>query len=136
MGGFICLVLAVLFGLYALDPILFSYNRGDAIRVYLYLHNYGNDQQAQAVAACGLLLPGEVRELNKRQGSFQDYFNGTEAAEKRADSLIRYMNGVHALHENRYAELSPLNKLRYILFVKTGLTPPIRWDFLNSSVSQ
>jgi hypothetical protein len=136
LGGSICLILVVLFGLYALDPVLFSYNRGDAIRVYLYLHNYGNDHQAQAVADCGLLLPGEVRELNQRQGSFQDYFSGTEAAEKQGDKLIRYMKGVHDLHENRYNELTPLNKLRYFLFIETGLTPPIRWDFLNSSVSK
>jgi hypothetical protein len=136
MGGSVFLIVVVLFGLYALDPILFSYNRGEAIRVYLYLHNYGDDRQAEAVGACGLLLPGEVRELNKRQGAFQDYFNGTGAAEKQAAGLIRYMDGVRALHENRYDALTPLNKLRYVLFVKTGLTPPIRWDFLNSSVSK
>jgi hypothetical protein len=135
-GGTIFLVVVVLFTLYALDPFLFSYYRGDAIRVYLYLHNYGDDREAAALAACGLLRPGEVRELNQRQGAFQDYFNGTGPAEEKAAALIHYMDGVRALHKGDYAALSPLNKLRYILFVKTGLMPPIRWDFLNSSVDK
>ena len=130
------LAVLVLVGLYALDPVLFSYHRGEAIRAYLYLHNYGDDRQAEAVAATGLLKPGEVRELNRRRGSFQDYFGGTEAAEQKAAALIRYMDGVRALHEHRYDALTPLNKLRYILFVKTGLTPPIRWDVLNSSIDK
>jgi hypothetical protein len=135
-GGIIFTVVVVLFALYALDPFLFSYHRGQAIRAYLYLHNYGDDRQAAAVAACGLLRPGEVLDLNRRQGAFQDYFAGTGPAEQEAAGFIHYMDGVRALHKGDYNALSPLNKLRYVLFVKTGLMPPIRWDFLNSSVDK
>jgi hypothetical protein len=133
------IVVAVVLGLlwlYAMDPVLFSWNRGDAIRVYLYLHNYGNDQTAQAVANCGLLTPGEVTQLNRRQGAFQDYFAGTAPAEKQAAGLIAYMKQVHALHGGDYDSLSLVNKVRYVLFIKTGLTPPIHWNGLNSSIDK
>ncbi len=132
--GLICCAALGLLWLYAMDPFFFSYNRGDAIRVYLYLHNYGSDAKAQAVAACGLLTPAEVNQLNHRLGSFQDYFNGTSSAEHRGAELIAFMDQVKALHDGRYESLSLLNKLRYFLFVKTGLIPPIRWQVLNSSI--
>jgi hypothetical protein len=119
-----------------MDAIFFSYDRGDAINVYLYLHNYGNDSKANAMADSGLLTPDEVKQLNARQGSFQDYFKGTAAAEARAAELTAYMRQVDALHHGQYEQLSLLNKLRYFLFVKTGLTPPIRWDVLNSSIDK
>ena len=122
--------------LYFMDPFLFSYNRGDAIRDYLYLHNYGSDAKAHALAASGLLTDYEVRQLNLRQGSFQDYFNGTVPAEKKAADLIAYMDQVHALHEGKYESLSIVNKVRYVLFVKTGIIPPIRWQVLNSSIDK
>jgi len=122
--------------LYTMDVFLFSYARGDAIHVYLYLHNYGSDAKAQTVAASGLLTPYEVKLLNHRQGAFQDYFNGTTQAEKKADDLIAYMDQMHALHEGRYDSLSVVNKVRYFLFIKTGLLPPTRWDALNSSIDK
>jgi len=122
--------------LYLMDIVLFSYNRGDAIRVYLYLHNYGDDQKASAVANSGLLTPDEVAQLNRRQGSFQDFYNGTEAAEKKAGELIDYMNQVHALHNHQYDSLSTVNKVRYVLFMDTGLIPPTHWDALNSSIDK
>jgi len=128
-------VLAVIW-LYLMDVFLFSWNRGDAIRVYLYLHNYGDDQKASAVANSGLLTPYEVATLNKRQGSFQDYYNGTGPAEKRAGELIAYMDQVRALHERHYDSLSLVNKVRYGLFMETGLIPPTHWDGLNSSIDK
>ena len=85
LGGIIFTAVVVLFALYALDPFLFSYHRGQAIRAYLYLHNYGDDRQAAALADCGLLRPAEVRDLNRRQGAFQDYFAGTGPAENAGD---------------------------------------------------
>jgi hypothetical protein len=133
------LIAAAVFGLlwlYFMDPFLFSYNRGDAIRVYLYLHNYGADKKAQAVANSGLLTPYEVAQLNRRLGSFQDYFNGTAPAQKKADQLIAYMNQVHALHQRQYDSLSLVNKVRYFLFMETGLIPPTHWDGLNSSIDK
>lgn len=132
----VALGVVALLWLYTMDVFLFSYNRGDAIRVYLYLHNYGNNAHAQAVAACGLLTPYEVSVLNHRQGSFQDYFNGTVPADKCAADLVAYMDQVHALHDGKYDSLSTLNKVRYFLFIKTGLIPPTRWQALNSSIDQ
>ena len=131
----VCAVLG-LFWLWGMDAVLFSYNRGDAIHDYLYLHNYGNDAKARALAASGLLTPGEVKQLNARQGAFQDYYAGTEAAEKQAAELIDYMDQVRALHQSQEETLSPLNKVRYFLFMKTGLIPPTRWDVLNSSIDK
>jgi hypothetical protein len=133
------LITAAIFGLlwlYFMDPILFSYDRGDAIRVYLYLHNYGDDQKAQAVANTGLLTAYEVAQLNRRLGSFQDYFDGTGAAEKKADALLAYMGQVRALHQRQYESLSLVNKVRYYLFMVTGLIPPTHWDALNSSIDK
>jgi hypothetical protein len=134
--GLLCVAVLALLWLYAMDPFFFSYNRGDAARVYLYLHNYGNDAKARAVAGCGLLLPSEVAQLDRRTGSYQDYFNGTGPAEQKAAELIAFMDQVKALHQGRYESLSLVNKLRYFLFVKTGLTPPIRWQALNSSIDK
>jgi hypothetical protein len=128
-------VLGVLW-LYFMDVFLFSYNRGDAIRAYLYLHNYGDDQKATALANSGLLTPYEVAQLNRRQGSFQDYFNGTGPAEEKTAELIAYMDQVRALHERHYDSLSPVNKVRYGLFMETGLIPPTHWDELDSSIDK
>jgi hypothetical protein len=121
---------------YVMDPFLFSYYRGDAIHDYLYLHNYGSDRKAQELAASGLLTPYEVAQLNRREGSFQDYFNGTGPAEAKAAQLIGYMAQVQALQAGRYDSLSPVNKIRYVLFMKTGLIPPTRWRILNSSIDK
>jgi hypothetical protein len=120
--------------IYIMDPVLFAYHRGDAIRAYLYLHNYGSDKKAAALAASGYFSSYERQELDNRLGSFQDYFVGTEAAEKQADALSGYIQGVKNLHDDNYPALTPLNKFRYVLFVKTGLTPPVRWEFLNPSI--
>jgi|SRR5579871_1271274 len=125
-----------LIGLWVMDALIFSYDRGDAIRVYLYLHNYGSDAKADAVADCGLLTDKEVKRLNAREGSFQDFYAGTRAAEARADELIATMEEVDALHHGHYDLLSPLNKLRYVLFIKTGLTPPTHWTALDSSIDK
>ena len=134
--GLLFLAVLALLWLYAMDPFYFSYNRGDAARVYLYLHNYGSDARAHEVAACGLLTPNEVARLDHRTGAFQDYFNGTGPASSKAEELIAYMDQVRALHQGRYESLSLVNKLRYFLFVKTGLTPPIHWAALNSSIDK
>jgi hypothetical protein len=131
-----CLVVLAVLWFYSMDAFLFSYARGDAIHVYLYLHNYGSDAKAHVMAASGLLTDNEVQQLNHRTGSFQDYFTGTGPAEQRAVELIAYMDQVHALQEGNYDALSPLNKVRYFLFVKTGLTPPIHWPFLDSPLDR
>jgi hypothetical protein len=89
--GLMFLAIVAVLWLYCMDPFLFAYYRGDAIRTYLYLHNYGDDKKAAALAACGLLSSIEVQQLDNRAGSFQDYFNGTEAAEKKSASAISTM---------------------------------------------
>jgi hypothetical protein len=127
--------LLLLVWLYFMDPVLFAYNRGDAIHAYLYLHNYGSDTKATALAASGYFSPSEKQALDRRIGSFQDYFVGTQAAEKKADALMAYTAGVRALHGDKYEALSPVNKFRYVLFIKTGLTPPVSWEILNPSVT-
>jgi hypothetical protein len=132
----VCAVVAGLIWLWGMDAVLFSYNRGDAINVYVYLHNYGNDAKAAALVQSGLLTSDEVKVLDARQGSFQDYFKGPDAANARADELIGYMHQVSALHAGRYDALSLLNKARYLLFIKTGLTPPSRWSVLDSAIDK
>ena len=59
-----------------------------------------------------------------------------QAAEKKAGELIDYMNQVHALHNHQYDSLSTVNKVRYVLFMDTGLIPPTHWDALNSSIDK
>ena len=126
-------ILAVLW-FYAMDPFLHAYYRGNAVHAYLYLHNYGDDKKAAALADTRIFTTYEIKQLDERQGSFQDYFRNVEAANESSEDIIRYMNGVHDLHEGNYAKLTPFNKVRYELFVKTGLTPPMRWDFLDPSI--
>jgi hypothetical protein len=121
---------------YAMDPFLHSYYRGDAIRDYLYLHNYGSDAQAVALVKTGILSNYEAQVLGKRQGSFQDYYSTPADADKKAAEIIGYMNGVRNLHDGNYAALSLVNKVRYVVFIETGLSTPTDWEFLNPSIGQ
>jgi hypothetical protein len=125
----------VLLGLYFMDPVVFSWKRGDAIHAYLYLHNFGKEAKAQAIAASGILTTSEIDTLNRRQGSFQDYFPTPAAAADSADSIVAYMKGVADLHARRYDRLDILGKIRYQLFVRWGLDPPTQWDMINPSVN-
>ena len=129
------LVLLVLLGLFFMDPVVFSWKRGDAIHAYLYLHNYGKEDKAQAIAATGIFTTSDINALNHRQGSFQDYFPTPAAAADSADSIVAYMKGVTDLHARRYDRLDILGKIRYQLFVRWGLDPPTQWDMINPSVS-
>jgi hypothetical protein len=132
LGIFVCSVIAlVLFGLYAMDPFLFSWYKGDAIKDYLYLHNYDTGQKAQALATCGILTPADVQILNQRQGSFQDYYPSLQEADKNADSIIGFMNGLSKLRNGPPDDLDALGKIRYNLFCKWGVIPPKEWSALN-----
>jgi hypothetical protein len=130
-------VLAVLalLGLFFMDPVVHSWKRGDAVHAYLYLHNYGREERAQAIAASGIFTSSEIDELNHRQGSFQDFFPTPAAAVESADSIVAYMQGVANLHAQRYDRLDILGKIRYQLFVRWGLEPPTEWDMINPSVN-
>ena len=130
------LAVAALVWLFCMDPLLYSFKRGDAIHAYLYLHSFGSEAKATAVAATGIITPNEVTYLNQRQGTFQDYFPTPARAAEVADSVIGYMKGVTDLHSGRYDRLDRIGKLRYQLFVRWGLHPPIHWDFLDPSPSE
>lgn len=128
------LALCSLLCLYFMDPFLYAYHKGDAIRTYLYLHNHGSEQKAQVLLSTKIFSDSEVEALNHRTGSFQDYFAGPTQAAEKADSIVNYMNGLYYLHKGQYDDLDPIGKLRYLLFFRTGLTPPMDWAGLTPVV--
>jgi hypothetical protein len=120
--------------LFFMDPVLHSFKRSDAIRDYLYLHNCGSDQKAAELAASGILRPNEVEILNRRVGSFQDYYANAAAASSAADSIIAYMTGVNNLHTGKVDQLDWLGKIRYWLFIRWGISPPTQLAIFEPSV--
>jgi hypothetical protein len=120
--------------LYFMDPFLYAYHKGDAIRTYLYLHNHGSEDKAQVLLSTKIFSTSEIEVLNHRQGSFQDYYSTPTEAGKSADSIVDYMNGLYYLRMGQYDQLDPIGKLRYLLFFRTGLTPPTDWSGLTPSV--
>lgn len=128
------LIVSAIVGLYVMDPFLYSWYKGDAIKAYLYLHNYDDDQKARNIAATGILTDSDVEILNHRQGSFQDYYTTRQDAEKDANSVISFMNGLSKLRGGRYDDLDPLSKVRYNLFCRWHLIPPTEWPALNPQI--
>jgi len=128
------IAICALLWLYFMDPFLYAYHKGDAIRTYLYLSHYGGEQKAQALVATRIFTASEIRALNHRQGSFQDYFSSPAQADQTADSIMNYMNGLYYLQMGDYDALDPIGKLRYLLFIKTGLLPPTDWSGLTPTV--
>jgi hypothetical protein len=124
----------VLLLLYFMDPFLYAYHKNDAIRTYLYLYHNGGEQKAQALLATRIFSESEMEALNRRQGSFQNYFSSPAQAEHTADSVVNYMNGLYYLRMGQYDELNPIGKLRYLLFFRTGFLPPTNWDGLTPKV--
>jgi hypothetical protein len=136
LGVWVSLLLVVaLLALFFMDPPLHGWNRGSAIRAYLYLHGSGSEESTRALAACGILTANEVDFLSRRSGQFQDYFSTPTEAEETARAIVRYMKGVSDLHAGHYDRLDLLNKIRFQLFVRWGLEPPTEWDFLDPSVN-
>ncbi len=133
--GITVLVLGSLIWLYIMDPILYAFHKGDAIRTYLYLHNCGCDQKAIALAESGILDETEVDDLNRQHDSYQDYFSSPQRAEQEADKIIHYMNGLYYLRTGQYDLLDRVGKVRYEIFVRFGILPPQRWSFLNPTTS-
>ncbi|MCE0499131.1 MAG: hypothetical protein LV481_14415 [Methylacidiphilales bacterium] len=136
--GFIvvCVILLAIAGLYFMDPIIYSWDKGDAMQAYLYLHNCGSDQKARALVATGILTQAEVEILNRRHGSFQDYYASPQAAQKTADSIINFMNGLSTQRDGPYDSLDILGKIRFNLFCRWGLIPPTEWPSLNPVVKE
>lgn len=120
--------------LYLMDPFLHAWYKGEAIRTYLYLHNYATGPLADSLIASQILSPDEVMVLNHRQGAFQDYYASPQAANHQAEVIINYMADLHLLHSGNYETLGPVGRMRYLLFIRTGLILPTQWDFLDPSV--
>jgi hypothetical protein len=130
----IAIILFTLLGLYIMDPFLYAFHRYEAIRAYLYLHNYDNTTAAQALIDTGIFTSDEIHTMNNERGSYQDYFSSPQKAEQKAASIVRYVKGVGDLHAGRYNELGVVGKIRYTFFVSTGLMPPTTWAAINPSV--
>ncbi|MEI9999324.1 MAG: hypothetical protein WDO13_09220 [Verrucomicrobiota bacterium] len=121
--------------LYLMDPVLHAWYKGEAVKTYLYLHNFGSAQQVDALVASRILSPEEVHVLDGRRGSFQDYYPSPQQANDTAQTIMDYMAEVRALHAGRYQSLDPVGRMRYLLFIRTGLVLPTSWDFLDPSVN-
>ncbi len=130
------LIILGLIGLYIMDPGLHALYKGEAIRAYLYIHNYGSAARADELAATRIFTEDEVAALNRKHGSYQDYFSSPEAADRTAQSVIDYMKQVEALHSDKYNELDHINKIRYVMFIKSDIPTPTAWSSLDPSVSQ
>ena len=120
--------------LYVMDPFMHAWYKGEAIRTYLYLHNYGSAPVASDLIATQIFSPNEVAALNRRQGSFQDYYASPETANREAQTIIDYMAALNLLHAGKYQQLDPVGRMRYLLFIRTGLVLPTEWSFLDPSV--
>jgi hypothetical protein len=123
-----------LVGLYIKDPVMHAWYKGEAIDTYLYLHNFGTGHVADDLIAAQMFTADEIHALNHRQGAFQTYFASPEAANSHARAIIKYMADVHLLHDGKYQQLDPIGRMRYLFFIRTGITPPTDWSFLDPSV--
>lgn len=130
----VLLLLGTLIWFYIMDPVIHAWYRGEAVRTYLYLHNYGAGPLADELAATGLFTSDEIHTLGNRQGAFQDYYASPQAANHQAEVIIGYMKTVHLLHQGVYDQLDPINRLRYNLFIRPGIPLPTSWSFLDPSV--
>lgn len=130
------LILAIcgLAWLYLMDPFYHAWYKGEAIRTYLYLHNFGTGPLVDNLTATQILSPDEVEALNHRQGSFRDYYASPEAANLQATAIINYMTSLNLLHAGKYLQLDPLGRMRYLLFIRTGIVLPTQWSILDPTV--
>ena len=80
----IVLAFGGLLWLYLMDPVMHAWYRGEAIRTYLYLHNYGAGSLAEDLAATGIFAEDELSTLRGRQGAFQSYYASPDAANQEA----------------------------------------------------
>ncbi len=130
----IVLAISAVLGLFFMDPFLYALHRSEAIRTYLYLHSYDTDVTVQPLIASHILSKSEIGELDKKDGSFQNYFSSRQEAEEKAAAIVSYMNGLQMLRSGSYESLDPIGKLRYFLFVRSGIIPPVSWSSLNPTV--
>ena len=128
------IAMGLLIVLFFMDPFLFAMHKSDAIRAYVYLHNYDSASNTDALVATHIFSDDEIAAMNAQHGSFQNYFPSPAAAQQKAAAIVSYVNGLHDLRYGRYEDLDPIGKLRYLLFVRIGLFPPTYWPGLNPSV--
>jgi hypothetical protein len=121
--------------LYVMDPVIHAWYKGEAVRTYLYLHNYGAGPELQKLVATGLLNQDEIAVLNSRHDPVQDYYATPQAAAAQATAITTYLNNVALLHAGKYQQLDPIGRMRFLLFIRTKLYLPQSWDFLDPSVS-
>ncbi len=122
--------------LYFMDPICHAWYKGAAVRAYLYLHAYGSGPESGALVASGILTADEVKVLDRRDGTYRDYFASPDAANREAQTITNYMADVALLHAGKYQTLDPVGRMRYLLFIKPGIPLPTQWDFLDPSVGE
>lgn len=121
--------------LYLMDPVYHAWYKGDAAQAYLYLRNFGSASDVADLAACGILSPEDLDNLNHRSGNYQDYYKSPDAAKQNAQTIIRYMANVKLLHEGKYQQLDPVGRLRYAVFIKFGIIVPTQWSFLDPTIN-
>ncbi len=129
------IIVGSLFWLYLMDPFLYALHKSDAIRTYLYLHNYDSPAATQPLVATKIFSIDEIRTLDAEHGSYQDYFASPAEARQKAASIVSYLQDLQYLHEGNEEKLDFVGKFRCVLFVKTGLTPPIHWSILDPSIN-
>jgi hypothetical protein len=120
--------------LYLMDPIIHAWYKGEAAKTYVYLHNYGAGPLVDNLIKSGILTLDEIDVLNRRHGSFQGYYPSPQAADDEAQKIIDYMDSVHQLHNGLYQDLDPIGRMRYLLFIRTGLVLPTDWAFLDPNI--
>ncbi len=128
------LIAGGLLWLFFMDPVLYGFKRGDAIKAYLYLHGYGSDVRARQLAQSGIFTPHELDLLNQRQGDFQAYYSSPLSANEAAAGIVHYMKQLDELHGGHPEQLDALGKVRYQLFVRWGLQPPTHWSVLDPAI--
>lgn len=124
-----------LLGLYFMDPFLYALNKADAIRAYLYLHNHDSAASTEALIGTQIFTQDEIDAMNRQRDVSQETFASPLQAEQQAAAVVSYINSIKALRSGDYDQLDPIGKLRYLLFIRTGIFPPTIWSGLNPTAS-
>ena len=66
--------------LYLMDPFYHAWYKGEAVRAYLYLHQYGSEADVAALVGTHILSLEEIDVLNHKNGTFQDYYKSADDA--------------------------------------------------------
>jgi hypothetical protein len=120
--------------LYFMDPFLYAWRKGEAIKAYAYLHENGDEAPAQALTATGIFSPREVAALNAQAPVVPPDYPSTAAAEREAMEVEGYLARLSALHSGHDEQLDAVGKIRYDLFVRWGIGLPTQWDMLTPVV--